>query len=213
MKNQILASLVFLVFFACHEQNDDTNKYSFSKATGDEITQSEAERWIGRYSGILASTRVQGSGAGYKINAQQLNAMLNTQDLVGIAFHHGKDDNGLHHVIAVPLDNTLALWKEGKHVVDANTNESISVQVGEKWSKKYSDEHPNEILYHRFGSDIFSDIKALEYFNEFSIQPALNDEMEPQLVLVVKNETVSNGRTQTAENYYDKSNPGPRCCD
>lgn len=211
MRKQILTSLLCLSILACQENIVDRKNQVFTKATGDEITQSDAERWINRYSNLQATARLQGSGAAYNIDANQLDAMLETDDLEGIAFHHGTDEQGEHHVIAIPLDKTLALWNPGKYIVDANTNERISMEVGKKWASNYKEQNAGGIWYHRFGSDIFSEIKSIPSFQKFDLQPAINDENIPQLVLVVGNDSQgSTGRVKFSDfSYFDKSNPCP----
>ncbi len=209
MKTQILTSLVvLLLFFACQEHIVNKPKEKFSEATGEEIPKSDAERWIDRYSKLQSVARIQSSS--YNINAEQLDAMLQTDNLIGIAFHHATDDQGDHHVLAIPLDNT-PLWNADKYIVDANTNQKVKVEEGEKWARNYSEHNPGAIWYHRFGSDIFDDIKSISYFKSFDIEPAMNDELVPQLVLVIKNQNAElNGRVNSfAGVYYDKSNPCP----
>lgn len=204
MKKHILLTLLILVMFACHENLVDKTQ-EFSKKTGDEISRSEAERWISRFSNLQVGSRLQDFT--YSISSENLDIMLLTENLTGIAFHHSYDEQGFHHILAIPLDNTLSLWQPTKNVFDATTNEEISLNVAERWAKNYNEKHPNDIAYHRFGSDIFSEIKQLSYFKSFDIEAGINDSEQPQLILVVRNQS-TNGRIKIDQiSYFDKSDP------
>lgn len=206
MKTKILTAVVLLmVFFACQEQAVEKKVSGFDQTTGDQITESEAERWITRFSKVQAASRIQSSGL--NISAEQLSEIMKTENLVGVEFYHGLDEQGDRHVIAVPMDGSES-W-DGKYIVDANTNQKISADLGQKWSSEYKSKNPGQIFCHQFGSEIINEITSLSFFNDIELQHALNDDLVPQLILCVKDESQTSGRTTagTTTVYYDKSNP------
>ena len=144
-----------------------------------------------------------------------LELMNSVSDLVGIAFHYGNDVFGQKHIIAIPVDNTMKLWTDipGRIYVDTNSGSVISQSTASTWAQNYKNQNPSSIWFHFFGEDVFLEITALPFFNSIDIQPALNELLAPQLLLVIWNESLSLGRSQSEEEgaIYDASNPCPHC--
>lgn len=202
MKKLIFIGLTLVVLFACHEQFETKSKGSFDKTTGDRITNTDAERWIERYSKLQDAAKLQSGG--YNIGEEQLNVMLKTENVQGIGLHHALDNKGDHHILAIPI---LPEFGSAKYIVDANTNTTISAEISQKWIAEYENKNPKSIWYHQFGVEIFDEIKSNQNFKGFEIQPAINDEMIPQLILLVKKHDAS-GREMGDGAAYDKSNAG-----
>jgi hypothetical protein len=154
----------------------------------------------------------------YNISEGRLQvALASVTNLTGVAFHHATDDSGNHHFIAIPVDSSLSLWTqiEGRQYVDANTNTVISQEVARAWSQNYEQANPGQIWFHFFGSDIFTEIFEIPYFDKLEIEPAINIlNLTPQLLLIVNQEDLLNigGRYKTeTTKVYDASSPCPPC--
>jgi hypothetical protein len=153
----------------------------------------------------------------YSISASQLQAVrFSVLVLIGVAFHHALDDQGTHHFIVSPIDLTFSVWSPllGGVYLDANTNSMITKSQARSWVENYQEAHPSEVWFHFFGSNIFTEIAAIPFFNTLQIEPAINDvDFTPQLLLIVEDEQTSSaaGRTQSTMVVYDASSPCPPC--
>lgn len=154
----------------------------------------------------------------YSISGSRLEtALTSINNLTGVAFHHATDDLGQHHFIVIPVDASLSLWTdiEGRLYIDANTNTIITREVAQTWSQRYEQANPEQIWFHFFGSNIFSEILQIPYFDNLEIEPAINIlNLTPQLLLIVGQEDLLNigGRYKTEDTkVYDASSPCPPC--
>jgi hypothetical protein len=215
-----LAAVILTVsILSCQDSKEDrsTPDIEFQKSIGMQIPVETGMRWIDTYN---KKNNISGrdNTSPYSISASQLNAMrLSVLLPVGIAFHHAYDNDGNHHIIAIPVDLSMTLWSGllPRTYVDANTNTQISRSTAMEWTQNYVDAHPGEIWFHFFGNNIFDEITSLSFFNDIEIEPAINDEnLTPQLLLIVAEESEESevGRTQQSSMaVYDASSPCPPC--
>jgi hypothetical protein len=136
-------------------------------------------------------------------------------DIVGFAFHYATDGLGVTHVLVIPIDESLSVWEEepGRIIIDARTNAPISQATAQMWAETYKAAHPTGIWFHYFGINIFNEISGIPFFSDMDIQPALNDLLAPQMLLLVWINPLSIlGRKKDASHMiYDASNPCPPC--
>jgi hypothetical protein len=222
MKNLILSAAFFfgVSLLGCQDSKEETSAVadiSAIKKVGTEIPLETAERWIAAYKEKTENTQGRGLLSQYALSSAQLqSAMQSVPTFVGAAFHHGIDDNGIHHFIFIPIDATLRLWSDytSQMYIDANTGNAISRETAKAWAGRYGQQNSGGIQFHFFGSEVFDEIEQISYFDEIDIEPALNDiNLTPQLLLIVTNNLLLNigGRTQTGTTVYDASSPCPPC--
>lgn len=211
---------VMMSLLACQDTKESDapfNDISSYKKIGMQISYETGARWIEAYN---QKNNIQGRStlSPYTISAGQLQgAVASVNSLVGIAFHHAIDDNGEHHFIVIPVDESLHVWSNipGRAYIDANTDTEITREVARSWAQNYEEAHAGEIWFHFFGSNIFDEIFDVSYFSTLNIVPALNtSNLTPQLLLMIINEQLSiTGRTADADDplVYDASSPCPPC--
>lgn len=222
MKRFIVCFAVYLgiALLACEDSALD-GRFSPSvianyRMIGEEIPYETGMRWIDLYQEKSAhSGRVELFGQ-YEISDDMtLTMMASVDDLVGVAFHYGKDSFGKKHIIAIPVGTDLRLWSDmpGRIYVDTNTGNEISKTTASTWAQNYKNANPTNVWFHFFGAATFDEIVALPFFNSIDIQPALNDWLLPQMLLIIWNESFSLGRTEEEQwgAVYDASYPCPPC--
>ncbi len=218
MKKTITNPFVILLFMLCvscqsemHDSQKGAADLVFNAGVGEPIPVSTAARWIENYNKEVAGAR---DAQIYTVTQSTLQAMMgSTSGLVGFAFHHALDNAGMHHILIIPIDNTIALWgsQSQRVLVDANTDTEVDLNTAQRWADNYTTAYPGAIRYHFFGADIFHEIVENP---EFRIEEALSDEQVPQLLLVVQKsvESSNSGRTELEEQVYDASFRCPACC-
>jgi hypothetical protein len=202
---------VLLLTVGCREASDDSASIqTLDVNVGHEIPLETAERWMALYK-TKSTTGREGS---YSVTALQLENLLQpVTDKIGVAFHHATDENGVYHILLIPVSAQTSLWNS-PIVIDANTNTAIDNNTAEAWAKRYKDAHAGEVWYHFFGVNMFNEITSRSDFNYFDIAPALNDNNEPQLLLLVWNNkgNSTGGRSKDGGPVtYDDSNRCPPC--
>jgi len=215
-----LVACIVMSLLACQDTKDGRNtpfEYSLYKEVGKQIPLETGKRWIRAYENKnYTSGRLLGPD--YAISAGQFNELLGSvSNLVGVAFHYGLDGVGNTHIIAIPIDESLSLWSDipGRIMVDANSGYVISRAQAQQWAAAFSAANPTGVRYHFFGKYIFDEIKALSFFSELDIEPAINDEdQSPQMLLMVWNLLGGIlGRTESTEGAFsDASNMCPPNC-
>ncbi len=153
----------------------------------------------------------------YTISSAQAAALIGSvSTLAGVAFHHAYDASGHHHIIAIPIDESLSLWADipGRIYIDTNTGDELSRVQAQAWSQNYRDAHPGKVWFHFFGGDVFDEMATLPYFDAIDIEQAVNIlDFTPQLLLIVWNDDLNLlGRMKDEPGtVYDASNPCPPC--
>lgn len=223
MNFRLLPALVIgIACSSCQYTKDDASKPITEKDTyqtvGEEIPYETGMEWIEFYRKKQYSQGRLDAMLSYKVSGKNLDTLLNSvSNLVGIAFHYALDEAGQEHVIAIPIDESLDLWSlaSDRILIDANTDSPVSSAVAAAWSQNFQKAHPDDIWFHFFGKNIFDDMRALPYFDNIDIEPAINvSNLTPQLLLVVTNDDLSSvGRTASDApgTVYDASNPCPPC--
>lgn len=220
-----IVTCVMMTLLACQDAKESDapfNDISSYKKIGMQISYETGVRWIETYNqkNNIQEDNISGRRvlSPYAISAGQLQAAIaSVNSLVGVAFHHAVDDNGEHHFIVIPVDESLHVWTDipGRAYIDANTNTEITREVARGWAQNYEEAHAGEIWFHFFGSNIFDEIFAVSYFSTLNIVPALKtSDLTPQLLLMIINEQLSiTGRTADADDplVYDASSPCPPC--
>jgi hypothetical protein len=211
---KLISSSLLIIFIivtvGCREASDDSARGQNLNATvGHEIPLETAERWI-------AKTKSSSSreGTTYNITAPQLENLLQAvPSKIGIAFHHATDDNGVYHILLIPVAEQTDFWNSPT-IVDANTNSTVDNETAKAWAKRYKEANPGKVWYHFFGVNMFNEITSNLNFNYFNLAPALNDSDVPQLVLLVWNnkQNSTGGRSKDEGPVaYDDSNRCPPC--
>jgi hypothetical protein len=219
MKNAfgIVVGLVACSLLSCQDSKEELKAtlpdISHLKTVGMKIPTEAAVSWIEAYNERNTTARLD--GLLYSVNSVEMQALLSSvDDLVGVALQYGLDENGVKHVIAIPVDQTLSLWTpiSGRIYIDANTSTEISQSTAHAWALDYQTAHPTSIWFHYFGRNIFDEIVSLPDFVSVDIVPALNVlNLTPQLLLIVGSTENILGRTNTETSVYDASYPCPKC--
>jgi len=217
----LFMGISLLFFVTCQENREDLNEPSSEsdqyRLIGEEIPFETGMDWIAHY---RAQGQVEGRTdlvTSYNVPDSQMMFLLESvNDLVGVAFHYGLDENGTKHIIVIPVDESLSLWADipGRIMVDANTGNEISPETASAWATNYKNENPTTLWFHFFGAHIFNNMCALSFFNTVSIEPAISSlNQKPQLLLIIYNDSLLNlGRSeQTQGVVYDASNACPPC--
>lgn len=212
---KIIAGIIIVFIISCQKElhtpeGSDLNSI-FNASVGKPISTSVGRRWIERFNRGFEGGRL---GQAYAVTKPNLEAMMqSTSGLIGFTFHHALDNAGIHHILVIPVDNSLGLWTSPSQrvLIDTNTDTGIEFDEARKWIDNYTNAYPNAIRYHFFGSDIFQEIVQSP---QFQIEEAINDEQVPQLLLIVQNnaENSDNGRTNLEEQVYDASARCPTHC-
>lgn len=216
--NKLVALGAFALLLSCQDSREDLKStgpdLSEYQSVGMRISAETGARWIQTYND-RSSGYGRVDGVLYSIDSEELQETLGSvNQLIGVAFQYAIDDDGVKHVIVIPVDETLRLWTDidGRKYVDANTGLPISKGKAESWSMKFQAENPNEIWFHYFGRNIFDEILSTTDFDRLDIIPAINDlDLSPQLLLVVGNSSSLLGRTTAEAPVYDASYPCPKC--
>lgn len=208
------------LFVTCQDTKEDLKSPISSKDTyktvGEAIPFETGMKWIAYYHDQQAAQGRTELLASYSISDTKVAELVaSTQNIVGVAFHYGLDDNGTKHIIAIPVDETLRLWTSipGRIYVDANTGTNVSQSVADAWAQNFKDENPDDVWFHFFGINIINDMSALPFFDSVDIHQGINIlGLTPELLLVVYNDLLGIGRSQDDPGMvYDASNPCPPC--
>ena len=217
----ITALCVAFTLMSCHDSREDVKKTTVEtevyKTIGEEIPFETGLEWI-RYH----NEKNSGQGrtellSSFNVSSDKMNQLVaSISNVVGMAFHHAYDENGIKHILVIPVDGSMTLWSSipGRIYVDANTGTEISQNTASAWAANYKNAHPSNIWFHFFGINTIQEMCALPFFNSVEIQPAISLlNLTPQLLLVVYNEDlIPLGRTATSPGVmYDASNPCPPC--
>lgn len=209
-----------LSLLSCQDSKNDltqaSHEISAFKKVGEQIPYETGMRWIDVYKN---TSNAEGRllFPDYSITATRLQQLMQSvSELTGVAFHYGLDENGSQHILIIPVDESLSLWSAipGRIYVDANTGNEITQDVASAWADNYKAEHSGDIWFHFFGQDIFEEMNTIPYFASLDIQPALNDLLSPQLLLIIWPDGILPifGRTAKEDPLvYDASNPCPPC--
>jgi hypothetical protein len=220
MKMKSASAFIFAFFllslWGCQDSRSDLTKSEDNllfKEVGEEISMEAAKRWMELYKKQNPSGRLLGS---FTVDAANLESTLESAtDVIGLAFHYGIDDDGVTHLIVIPIGSSRTLWSIGdqRTFIDANNNSIIDQNEAREWASRFEVQNPSAIWFHFFGRAIFDEIKTVEYFSSLDIQPAIHDvELTPELLLIVWNEQlVTNGRSMDEGRSFDASNPCPPC--
>lgn len=217
----VVAILLALTIASCQETKEEVttplSEKDLYKEIGEEIPYDVGMEWIEFYKRNRYQQGRTEVLPSYSFSAVQFEASLaSATDLVGVAFHHGIDDLGVHHIIAIPIDESMSLWSanSGRILLDANSGTTVARETAMVWAQNYKDANPNATWFHFFGAGVFNHMQALPFFDRVIIQPAINVlNLTPQLLLIVMNDGLTSfGRTAHAPGIvYDASNACPPC--
>lgn len=210
-----------VALLACQDQRDGQDNplpnLEYFRNIGKQIPNETGVRWMELYQERAAKAGRLLDPA-YSVSAANFHTMTGSVNgFTGIAFHHGLDENGVHHFILIPVDESLTLWSAvpGRVYFDANSDSQISAETARQWALNYEAAHSQDVWFHYFGRAIFDEIVNISYFENMQIEPALSDvDFTPQLLLIILNgEGVLNGRTEEDGGgvVYDASSPCPPC--
>lgn len=191
------------------EEKQEIENLIFNPGVGARIPTSTGLRWIEQYKHQLATGRNEQAYVVTKPNLESV--MQSTSDLIGVTLHHALDYTGAHHIIIIPIDNSLRLWNSDSQRIflDANTDSELNITVAREWIDNYEVANPDAVRYHFFGANIFEEVVLSP---EFQIMEAINDEQVPQLLLVVQPDLATGGRSATIQDIYDMSTLCPKQC-
>lgn len=210
MKKSCAVALFVLILTGCYDARVSTpvvTENKFSKSVGAQIPLEVAERWMALYSESNISARSE--DVSYSITPDHLKAVASYATDAGLAFHHAIDDVGLYHILIVPIKDTLLL--NLPVLIDANSDTVIDSSTAKAWIRNYQVANPTTGWYHFFGYDIFIEIFQSS-FSRMDIEPAINDEGKPQLLLMVWPQTIANGKVNASSpTVYDMSSLCPPC--
>jgi hypothetical protein len=221
MKKLLYFAVTFfgISLLACQDGKDEAKNItdlSYYRNIGKQIPTETGYRWMDVYRGknhLIGRTKP----SGYALSKESLTALSNSVDqLIGIAFHHAMDENGEHHFLIIPVDETLQIWSQDKAIIDANTDTEISSDVAHQWAANYQNQYQEEIWFHFFGKHVFDEMSAIPFFEYIQIEPAISDvNYTPQVLLIINDLSLvdaSSGRGEMEEAVvYDASSPCPPC--
>lgn len=212
-------ALFAISILACQDGKEEAKNIadlSFYRNIGKQIPTQTGYRWMDVY-----RTKLNLAGrekpSGYALSKDNLAEIFSSVDqLVGVAFQHALDEAGEHHILIVPIDETLQIWSHNKTVIDSNTDGVVSYEDARQWAKNYQTAYPDVIWYHFFGKHVFDEMSTIPFFEYIQIEPAISDvNFTPQVLLIVNdlNSDVSSGRSEWAEAVvYDMSSACPPQC-
>jgi hypothetical protein len=201
---KIFKSVLFaLLMYSCQLDHESSKpELKFSSTVGSLIDLDLATRWMKRYDASAAKEQ------SYSVSLNNFKSLMGTTNKVGIALHYAKDDANTQHILLIPVSETEVLYNSSV-ILDANGDQVISSGIAKTWIENFKSSSSDAIWYHYFGIQIFDEILATN-FSRFEISPAINDEGEGQLLLLVW--PAVNGRTKDGSPLvYDMSNPCPPC--
>lgn len=230
MKNFVVFTALYLTLslLSCEDSSNELKNPPSDnlvyKNVGQEIPFETGMRWIEIYKQnnskegrVIGSNSLLGLGLPNSLTDDNLEDLMECiPDIVGFAFHYATDGFGVTHILVIPIDESLSVWENepGRIIIDARTNTTISQATAQTWAQTYKTAHPTDVWFHYFGINIFNEISGLFLFNEIEIQPALNELLAPQMLLLVWVNPLGllGGRTKDAScHVYDASNPCPPC--
>jgi hypothetical protein len=206
MKSFSTITMLLLLIAGCQQESNPTQQNTqFDPTVGKQIPLEVANRWLALYAGQGRTAEA----TTYKVTSETFSALQSVPDKTGFAFQHALDEAGTHHILIIPVgkDNVQYDYAD---ILDANSNTVVSNSDANNWIQKYQNANPGKIWYHYFGADIFEEIASYDY-THFDIEPAVNDEGSPQLLLFVWPNT-ANGRVKDADPIVvDASSQCPPC--
>lgn len=206
----IIFSIVFIALLSrCEDPktNDFGNSRLALMQIGEQIPMKLAHKWIDDFAYEPFARTMNGD---YKISSTNLKTLLETARL-GVAFHHAADENGIHHLLLIPMNEEHALWK-GQKYYDANSGSEISMEKAQAWTRNYMNAHPSGIEYHFFGLNILKSMLERQGIANVRIVPGVDDKNKLQLILITTKDSNTNGRIQwdeDVETCYDRSSHYP----
>jgi hypothetical protein len=206
-----LLLLVISMPVGCQDAQKTTEPRILDEDVGERIPLDVAERWKALYD--ESPSEGSDGSAPYGATASQLAAVLRAApDRLGVALHHGLDDDGKHHVLITAVGRDAESWGSGV-VLDANTDGTVDESTAREWAARYEEANPEQVWYHFFGRSIFDEITSNLSFEYLDVRPAVNELGEPQLLLMVWNaEDAVQSRSRDGDPVpYDASSPCPPC--
>ncbi len=218
MRIGLLLSLIAVgLVFSCQEPRevaDHTPDLRTYQNVGTKIPTETGARWLEAFN-TKYNNGARPRRLIYSVSGSLLSQSLSIPELTGVAFHYGLDENGVKHIIVIPVDSKLRLWNfvEGRIYVDANSDTIIPKSTAEEWTERFRSQNPNGIWFHYFGRNIFDEILTFPNLTSVYIAPAINDlDLSPQLLLIVGLDFNLLGRTDSEQGgVYDASYPCPKC--
>jgi hypothetical protein len=221
MKKSMYFVLAFFAIsiLACQDGKDEAKSVpdlSYFLNVGKQIPTETGYRWMDVYRSRLKLAGRENS-LGYSLSKENL-ALLSgsVESLIGVVFHNATDAAGQHHILIIPIDESLQVWSQDKTIIDANTDAPIAFEDARAWARNFQNESSGAIWYHFFGKHVFDELNALDFFEYIQIEPAISDiNLSAQILLIVNDVSVntSSGRSEyEATVVYDMSNPCPTDC-
>jgi hypothetical protein len=207
MKHFIVIAALTLMLSACQDSKDSTSSsenlkiQQFDKNLGGKINTEKALQWIDN----ATKTGIQ-KGEVYSISQANLKRAINSsENIQGMIFHCGIDEQGKQHIILTPVDGDFNIWSSV--AIDANTDSEISIETAKAWTRTYIEANDETTpRQHIYGINIF---KEIERYHAFEIVKVVNDEHIPQLLMVMKN-AAAGGKESTI--VYDNGKVCPPSC-
>jgi hypothetical protein len=210
MKRMSAFLCLIVLLSSCHESREVAKvPVKFKKSIGQQIPLNVARDWVNHYKNKFNAGKERSH---YSISSENLSSLLGTHDnKVGVTLHHGLDDQQQHHILILPVFDNAELWSASQ-AVDANSNTLISTHVASHWASSYSAKHTNEIWFHFFGIDVFTEIRSNPAFNYVSITEGLNENGRQLLLFVHNTKNVNNGKVNEDNvTVYDVASQCPPC--
>jgi hypothetical protein len=213
-------ALFAMSLLACQDGKDEAKNItdlSYYRNIGKKIPTETGYRWMDVYrSKNGLGSREKPSG--FAVSKENLALVSSSvENLIGIAFQHATDETGAHHLLIIPVDESLKIWtsSDSKTIIDTNTDAAIDGSTAREWATNFQAANPEEIWFHFFGKHVFDEMSTISFFEYIQVEPAISDvNYTPQILLIINNlaEVSSGGRGEMEEAIvYDASSPCPPC--
>ncbi|GHN01867.1 hypothetical protein WSM22_33560 [Cytophagales bacterium WSM2-2] len=209
LKSKILSlvALGAVIINGCGDGNTETKAKatnSFDKNTGAKLQTDVAARWMQR-------TNASGSRSSQFTLTKSAIAVAAKDGNLGVALHHALDESGNYTLLAVVVGPDSKLWTSSM-IVNTSTGETIDNVTAHTWAKNYMTANTGKIRYHFSGVHVFESILATAGMNHVSLEAVINDDGQPQILMVVWGANTG-GRIQSDPlDVYDFTAPCPNTC-
>lgn len=206
MKKYFVFGAIAVLLINCQDDKSSSNPpdQQLSKYLGGKVDTEMALGWIDN-----ASKAGQEQKITYSISQANLTKAIESgENIYGMVFHYGIDDQGEQHIILTPVGEDFTTWTGV--VIDANTDAEISAETAQVWIRNYIDAN-DEITprQHIYGINMF---KEIQQYSAFEIVKGLNDDRIPQLLFVM-NDGITTGRGKDEKPpVYDAGKVCPPSC-
>ncbi|HEY0655160.1 MAG TPA: hypothetical protein VGD65_18625 [Chryseosolibacter sp.] len=209
MKFFLRALALSILTFSCKDEVNTPIVTELNPQVGAQIPLETATRWTQRLDekrGQFSRSKTQET-----IPSQYLcDYLRDINSQLGAAVHYGLDSEGEVRLLIIKYDQN-AHWAET--ALDTKSKITVTKSIAREYCDRYKASNATGPWSYFYGRNILSAIVDRGEFESFALVPAINDLDEPQLLLYIWLNQVSNGKiAQSEPEVYDKGFPCPTNC-